>query len=100
MDELIGLPLEYQRDYGTATGNLNVFDLVNDPAANGVCRVLRLLLAKEVGNLFLSEIGVLSDDRTYPVLIAEESIQLFSEVLFLKSFALPGVEPNTVKHEG
>ena len=29
------LALEYQRDYGTAHGDLNVLDLVNNPAANG-----------------------------------------------------------------
>lgn len=36
------LALEYQRDYGSAGGDLNIADLVNNPGANGVCRVLRL----------------------------------------------------------
>lgn len=36
------LALEYKRDYGTASGNLNVLDLVNNPSANGVCCVFGL----------------------------------------------------------
>ena len=36
---LDALSLEYQRDYGTARGDLNIADLMNNPAANGVCRV-------------------------------------------------------------
>src|SRR5207245_2726242 len=41
------LALEYQRDYGTARGNIDVHDLMNDPGANGVCRVFGLSLSNE-----------------------------------------------------
>ena len=41
------LTLEYKRNHGRARRDLNVFDLVNDPDANGVCRVFGLGLAKE-----------------------------------------------------
>src|SRR2546430_12622633 len=38
------LALEYQRDYVASRRNLNVFDLVNNPSANGKCRVFGLTL--------------------------------------------------------
>lgn len=41
MTENDALALEYQPDYGTAFGDLDVFDLMNNPSANGVCSVLR-----------------------------------------------------------
>lgn len=34
------LALEYKRDYGTARRNLDITNIVNNPAANGLCRVL------------------------------------------------------------
>ena len=42
MEQPNALALEYQRDYGTARGELNILDLVNNPAANGKCRVFGL----------------------------------------------------------
>jgi hypothetical protein len=41
------LALEYQRDYGTAHRDLNVSDLVNNPHANGVCRVFGLCFQEQ-----------------------------------------------------
>ena len=40
MDTNSGLALEYQGNYGTAGRDLDVLDLVNNPSANGLCRVL------------------------------------------------------------
>jgi len=39
MNEQTGLPMEYLGNYGTARGELDVFALINNPEANGVCRV-------------------------------------------------------------
>jgi hypothetical protein len=38
-NQLSGLALEYQLEYGTANRDLNVSDLVNNPAASGKCRI-------------------------------------------------------------
>jgi hypothetical protein len=41
------LALEYQGNYGTARGNLDIADLVNDPSANDVRRVLGLRFSEQ-----------------------------------------------------
>jgi hypothetical protein len=51
LNNLDGLALEYERDYGTASGNLSISDLVNNPAANGICRVFGLSPTKQLGDL-------------------------------------------------
>jgi len=71
MNELDALALEYQRDYGSAKGNLDVFDLVNNPSANGVCRVFGLRFAEEVSDSAWAEIGVLRDHGTDPRMVAD-----------------------------
>lgn len=38
-NQMTGLALEYQLEYGTANRDLNVSDLINNPAASGKCRV-------------------------------------------------------------
>ena len=38
-NQLGGLALEYQLEYGTANRDLDVSDLINNPAASGKCRV-------------------------------------------------------------
>jgi len=76
---LDALALEYKRDYGTARGNLDIANLVNNPAANGVCSVFGLRLTKEVGDLITSEAGVLFDYRPYPTLITQHAVQPLSE---------------------
>ena len=73
VDDLSGLALEYQRDYGTASGNLDISDLVNNPAANGVCRVFGLRLTKEASDVLFTEVGVFRDDRSDSLLVAEDS---------------------------
>lgn len=67
-----GLSLEYKRDYGTAIGDLNVADLVNNPAANSECRVLGLSLQKQGADLFGGELGSLLKDGTDPLLIGHD----------------------------
>ena len=74
MKELDALALEYQRDYGTAIGNLNVLDLVNNPTANGVCRVFGLRPTEEIGDSAWAEIGVLRDYRADSLLVTEDPL--------------------------
>ena len=61
------LALEYQRDYGTAHGDLNVFDLVNNPAANGKCHVFGLSLSKQstvlYGESFTDQLDIVRLER-------------------------------------
>ena len=74
MNELDALALEYQRDYGTASGNLDVFDLVNNPAANGICRVFGLRLSEETTDSEWAEIGVVRYDSPYPFLVTKDGL--------------------------
>ena len=69
MDLLNALSLEYQRDYGSACGDLDIANLVNNPEAGGVCRILGLTFSEETGNLILAELGMLSDHRRNPALV-------------------------------
>jgi len=70
------LALEYKRDYGTASGDLDVLDLVNNPSANGVCCIFGLGLSKEVADSLLSDIGAFCDDRANPLLVAQDRAQM------------------------
>ena len=74
MYELDALSLEYQRDYGIACGNLDVFDLVNNPAANGVSRVFGLGSPEEVSDSAWAEIGVFRNDRPDALLVAKDTV--------------------------
>jgi hypothetical protein len=70
------LALEYKRDYGTASRDLDVFDLVNNPCANGVCSIFGLGFSKEGADSLLSDIGAFCDDRANPLLVAQDSAQM------------------------
>lgn len=48
--DLNGLALEYQRDYGTAFRDLDISDIVNNPAASGKCSVLSLSFEEKTVN--------------------------------------------------
>ena len=71
---LDALSLEYKRNYGTAFGNLNVADLVNDPTANGECRVLGLSLQKQGADLLGSELSPLLKDRADSLLVGKDRV--------------------------
>lgn len=62
MSDINGLALEYQREYGTAHGNVDLSNLINNPAANGICRVLGLSLKEEFRYSGLFEFRVRLDD--------------------------------------
>lgn len=53
--QLDALSLEYKRVNGSARGNLDVTNLVNNPAANGVTSVLGPSLEEEIADLLRSE---------------------------------------------
>jgi hypothetical protein len=58
VDVITGLPLEYQGNYGTAQGDLNVLDLINNPEANGLCRVYGMGLSGEGLDLASAQDGL------------------------------------------
>ena len=62
MDNTSAAALEYERNYGTARRDLDVLDLVNNPSANGLCRVHGVSLSEEGPYLSLGELGSLLDD--------------------------------------
>ena len=64
-----GLALEYQREYGSARGYIDVSNLINNPAANGKCRVFGLSLEKQLTHLSVLELGPLFDDGPDPLLV-------------------------------
>lgn len=70
------LALEYKRDYGTARGNLNIADLVNDPTANGECRVLGLSLPKQGLSLLGGDLRSLLQDFTDTLLVTQDRVHL------------------------
>lgn len=69
------LALEYKRDYGTARGDLNVADLMNNPAANGECRVLGLGFQEQPVDLFPRQVGPLFNDLTDSTLVGVNRVK-------------------------
>lgn len=68
------LPLEYKRRNRAARGNLDVTNLINNPAASGVCRVFGLSLPKEGFDIGLAKFSALLDNRSDAVLVTEDAI--------------------------
>jgi len=60
-------PPEYRGDYLRVLGDLNVLDLVNNPAASGKCCVFGASYSKQGLDVSLRQIGAILDDR--PLLI-------------------------------
>ena len=73
-DEFDALALEYQRDYGTARGDLDISDIVNNPFVNCVYGIFRLGFTEKALDLPLREIGMLGDDLPNPFLVTEDTI--------------------------
>ena len=74
MNELDALSLEYQRDYGTARGNLEVSNLVNNPFVNSPSGIFGLLGTKESGDLSLIEIRIRRDDAANALLLRQDTL--------------------------
>ena len=72
-----GLALEYKRDYGTACGELDVADLVNNPAANGKCRILGLRFSEEALHLVGAELRAFLENPPDPSMVRVDRIQPF-----------------------
>lgn len=72
MEEPNGLAFEYQAMYGRASGDIQVTDLVNDPTANGECRVFGLGMPKQSPDLGPWECRPFGDNRTNPSLITKD----------------------------
>ena len=69
------LALEYKRDYGTARGDLNVADLMNNPTANGECRVLGLGFQEQPLDLFPRQLRPLFNDLTDSTVVCVNRIK-------------------------
>ena len=69
-----GLALEYQRDYGTAWRDLDISNLINNPAASGKCRILGFGFEKEISDRLFADFRSFGDYRPYPGLVANDSI--------------------------
>jgi len=52
VNELTALALEYQLEYGTASRDLNIADLINNPAAGGKCRINSFRLTEHPSDTF------------------------------------------------
>lgn len=63
------LTLQYKRDHQGARRNLDVLDLMNDPGANGVCRVLGLGLTEQRLDLRGIKVRSLLDHRRNSALV-------------------------------
>ena len=67
--ELNGLALEYQGNYGTARGDLDIADLVNNPAASGKCHVFGLGLPEKSANGLILQVRPLTNDRPNALMV-------------------------------
>ena len=66
-NKLDALALEYQGDYGTAFRNVDISYLMNNPSANGVCRVFGLGLKEQANNLPIVEVEATGEAEPEPV---------------------------------
>ena len=100
MDKPNGLALEYKRDYGTASRNIKVSDLVNNPMANSECRVLGLGFAEQFWNNRLVNFGALFEDTSNSSMIAGDIAEHLPDVFLFQADSLIGhIEADAVKHE-
>ena len=58
------LSLEYKRDYGTASGDAEISDFVNNPFINSPFSILRLLGQKEFSDLSFAQVSIIGDDSS------------------------------------
>ena len=70
MNDLDALAFEYQGDYGTASGNLDISDFVNNPLVNCELSIFSLGLTKKFSDFNLRDLGMLSDDVPDSMLVA------------------------------
>ncbi len=68
------LALEYQRDYGTARGEMDISDFVNNPFINCVSSIFSLSFPEKLSNLPIVEIRVLRDNAPDSPLVTQDTI--------------------------
>ncbi len=73
------LAFEYQGVYGSALGDLDVSNLVNNPMFSGKCRVLSLSFAEKSFDDFLVQTRSLLDDGPNPRLVTQDALQSFAK---------------------
>ena len=61
-NEANALAFEYQGYYGTASGDVNISDIVNNPNAFGIVCVFGPGFSEKITDLPLIKVGVFSDD--------------------------------------
>ena len=72
------LSLEYKRDYGCASGELELADLVNYPPLACEFRRLGLRLPEETLNLLGIQVGPVSDHSSDPLLVTQNAVKHFA----------------------
>jgi len=72
--ELNALALEYQRDYGTASRELDISDFVNNPFINCETSILTFTFPKELSDFPFGKIGMLGDDVPDSFLVTQKTI--------------------------
>ena len=71
---LSGLPLEYERDYGTARRNTEVPDIFDNPVIFSPRSIDSRLRTEELGYFILSDIRATGDDLPHSFLVREEAV--------------------------
>ena len=75
--ENTGLPLEYQRDYGTARRNLNLADLMDDTGGEGKARIFGLRFQEQTSNSRFVEACTFFDNGANALLVGLDTTQSF-----------------------
>ena len=73
--ELDALALEYQGEYGSASGNLDVSDLINNPNASGVCCVFGPGFEEQLPDLGFFKVRPVVDYGSDPCVVRTDAIQ-------------------------
>ena len=68
---LSDLPLEYERDYGTARGDCEISNIFDNPIVFGPVGVNGSLSAEQFGDFVLSYVRASGDDLTHSLLVRE-----------------------------
>ncbi len=74
MNDLDALALEYQRDYGTASRNLDISDILYNPFAHCISSIFSLGLSKELSDLLGVEIRVLGNNAPDSPLVTKHAV--------------------------
>ena len=88
-NDLTGLAFEYQADYGRASGDLRVTYLMNNPCANGICRVFGLSFKEESAYGVRLEVGSFGNDLPDADMIGLQAAQAFPQDLFFEDLPEP-----------